>query len=49
MASIGRSGWNQLRHHGCIDDDELQAAVDESYLLVVRRLPTKYRPEGWDA
>jgi predicted DNA-binding protein (MmcQ/YjbR family) len=48
MAYIGRSGWNQLRYGGAIEDDELRAAVDESYGLVVRRLPKKYRPEGWD-
>lgn len=49
MAYIGRSGWNQLRYGGAIEDDELRAAVDESYALVVRRLPKKHRPEGWDA
>ena len=33
---------------GTIPDDELLEAVDESYRLVVSRLPAKVRPEGWD-
>ncbi|HET7350994.1 MAG TPA: MmcQ/YjbR family DNA-binding protein [Marmoricola sp.] len=49
MAYIGRSGWNDLRFGGAIEDDELRAAVDESYALVVGRLPRKHRPPGWDA
>ena len=49
MAYIGRSGWNDLRFGGAIDDDELRAAVDESYALVVGKLPKKHRPPGWDA
>ena len=49
MAYIGRSGWNTLRIDGAIPDDELLEAVDESYLLVVSKLPRKHRPEGWDA
>ena len=49
MAYIGRSGWNNLRFGGAIDDDELRAAVDDSYALVVGKLPKKHRPEGWDA
>ena len=48
MAYIGRSGWNDLRFGGAIDDDELRAAVDESYALVVGKLPRKHRPPGWD-
>src|SRR3954464_11892204 len=35
MAYIGRSGWNDLRLGRAIDDEELLAAVDESYALVV--------------
>ncbi len=49
MAYIGRSGWNTLRVGGGIPDDEIRAAVDESYALVVHKLPRKHRPEGWDA
>jgi predicted DNA-binding protein (MmcQ/YjbR family) len=49
MAYIGRSGWNDLRFAGGIPDDELCAAVDESYVLVVTKLPRKHRPPGWDA
>ncbi len=48
MAYIGRSGWNDLRSNGAIDDDELLAAIDDSYLLVVSKLPKRRRPEGWD-
>ena len=49
MAYIGRSGWNDLAFAGAIPDDELTEAVDESYRLVVSKLPKKHRPEGWDA
>lgn len=49
MAYIGRSGWNNLALSGEIPDDELLEAVDESYRLVVAKLPKKHRPEGWDA
>lgn len=48
MAYIGRSGWNNLAFSGAIPDDELLDAVDESYRLVVSKLPKKHRPEGWD-
>lgn len=44
MAYIGRSGWNTLRIDGGIPDDEIRAAVDESYDLVVAKLPKKHRP-----
>jgi predicted DNA-binding protein (MmcQ/YjbR family) len=47
MAYIGRSGWNDLTY--AIPDDELIEAVDESYRLVVGKLPQKLRPTGWDA
>jgi len=47
MRYIGRSGWNSLALAG-IPDDELIEAVDESYRLVVAKLPRKDRPEGWD-
>ena len=49
MAYIGRSGWNTLRVGGAIPDEEIHDAVDESYALVVAKLPKKHRPEGWDA
>jgi predicted DNA-binding protein (MmcQ/YjbR family) len=49
MAYIGRSGWNDLAFGGAIPDDELLEAVDESYRLIVTKLPKKHRPEGWDA
>ena len=49
MAYIGRSGWNTLTIGGAIPDDELLEAVDDSYALVVAKLPRKHRPEGWDS
>ena len=49
MAYIGRSGWNTLRVNGAIPDDEILEAVDESYALVVSKLPKKLRPEQPDA
>lgn len=48
MAYIGRSGWNDLALGGAVPDDELFEAVDESYRLVVSRLPARLRPAGWD-
>jgi predicted DNA-binding protein (MmcQ/YjbR family) len=48
MAYIGRSGWNTLRVGGAIPDDEILEAIDESYLIVVGKLPKKRRPEGWE-
>ena len=48
MRYIGRSGWNSLAYEG-IPDDELCEAVDESYRLVVGKMPRTDRPEGWDA
>jgi len=48
MAYIGRSGWNDLVLAGAIPDDELVEAVEESYRLVVSRLPRKDRPAGWE-
>jgi predicted DNA-binding protein (MmcQ/YjbR family) len=49
MAYIGRSGWNDLTFGGAIPDEELLEAVDDSYRMVVSKLPRKHRPEGWDA
>lgn len=48
MPYIGRSGWNTLRVGAGIPDEEVRAAVDTSYDLVVSRLPRKHRPEGWE-
>ena len=48
MAYIGRSGWNTLAVGGAIPDDEILEAIDESYRLVVSRLPKKHRPPGWE-
>ena len=45
---IGRSGWNDLSFRGAIPDDELVEAVEESYRLVVSKLPRRDRPDGWD-
>ena len=45
MAYIGRSGWNSLSTVGEIPDDEIREAVDESYDLVVAKLPKKFRPD----
>ena len=45
----GRSGWNTLSFAGAIPDEELLEAVDDSYRMVVGKLPKKLRPEGWDA
>ncbi len=44
MAYIGRSGWNTLDTGGAIPDDEIREAVDESYALVVAKVPKKHRP-----
>jgi predicted DNA-binding protein (MmcQ/YjbR family) len=48
MAYIGRSGWNDLAFGGAIPDAEILEAVDESYCLVVSKLPKKHRPDRWD-
>jgi predicted DNA-binding protein (MmcQ/YjbR family) len=48
MAYIGRSGWNTLRHGGAIPDDELLQAVDDSYAMVVAKLPRRQRPQPAD-
>lgn len=44
MAYIGRSGWNTLSLTGAIPDDELAQAVDDSYDIVVAKLPRRLRP-----
>jgi predicted DNA-binding protein (MmcQ/YjbR family) len=48
MAYIGRSGWNTLRIDGAIPDEDIYDAIDESYHLVVSKIPKSRRPEGWD-
>ncbi len=48
MAYIGRSGWNTLLVGGQIPESELLEAIDDSYLIVVSKLPRKRRPDGWD-
>lgn len=48
MGYIGRSGWNNLRHTGKIPEEEILEAIDDSYLMVVSRLPKKRRPDGWE-
>src|SRR3954449_11268651 len=47
MRYIGRSGWNDLAFGG-IPEEGLLDAVDESSRLLVSKLPSKPRPEGWD-
>ena len=44
MAYIGRSGWNSLTVGGAIPDEEILEAIDESYRMVVAKLPKKDRP-----
>ena len=44
MPYIGRSGWNNLKTGGAIEDDEIFEAIDASYAMVVSRLPKKDRP-----
>jgi predicted DNA-binding protein (MmcQ/YjbR family) len=46
MAYIGRSGWNTLKLNGAIPDDELFEAIDDSYAMVVAKLPKSRRPAG---
>lgn len=48
MAYIGRSGWNTLHTGGDIPMSELIEAIDDSYHMVVSKLPKARRPEGWD-
>lgn len=46
MAYIGRSGWNTLRLNGAIPDEEIRSAIDDSYDLVVSKLPKSRRPDA---
>lgn len=45
MSYIGRSGWNTLRLNGAIPDEEIRAAIDDSYDTVVAKLPRSRRPD----
>lgn len=49
MPYLGAQGWNSLAFDGDIPDEDLLDAVDESYHLVVSRLPKSRRPPGWDS
>lgn len=44
MAYIGRNGWNTLATDGAIPLEELLEAVEDSYAMVVAKLPKKHRP-----
>jgi predicted DNA-binding protein (MmcQ/YjbR family) len=44
MRYIGRGGWNNLTFGGAIPDEEVIEAIDESYRLIVSKLPRKDRP-----
>lgn len=46
MAYIGRSGWNTLQLNRAIPDDEIFGAIDDSYEMVVAKLPKSRRPDG---
>ncbi len=48
MPYIGRNGWNTLAAGGAIPFDELLEAIDDSYTMVVGKLPKSRRPAGWD-
>jgi predicted DNA-binding protein (MmcQ/YjbR family) len=48
MPYIGRSGWNTLHTGRGIPDSEIHDAIDDSYLMVVSKLPKKRRPDGWN-
>jgi predicted DNA-binding protein (MmcQ/YjbR family) len=48
MAYIAGPDGTTSSFSGAIPDDELKDAVDESYRLVVSRLPKRHRPQGWN-
>ena len=48
MPHLGRSGWNDLLLAGTIPDEELVEALQDSYRMVVSRLPRRLRPAGWE-
>jgi predicted DNA-binding protein (MmcQ/YjbR family) len=43
-AYIGRYGWNRLRLDGAVPDDDVLELLDESYDVVVAKLPKSKRP-----
>ncbi|RLV49284.1 hypothetical protein D9V37_12120 [Nocardioides mangrovicus] len=47
MPYLGGRGWNQLVIDAGIPADEIRSAVDDSYLIVVGKLPRTQRPRGW--
>ena len=49
MAYIGRSGWNTLTFGAGIPDEEILAAIDDSYDQVVAKLPRRLRPSPGEA
>ena len=48
MPYIGRNGWNTLAVDGGIPVQELLEAIDDSYAMIVAKLPKSRRPAGWD-
>ncbi|MGA7227543.1 MAG: MmcQ/YjbR family DNA-binding protein [Acidimicrobiia bacterium] len=48
MSYIGRHGWNVITVGGAVPDGEVLDAIEDSYLIVVSKLPKKKRPDGWD-
>jgi predicted DNA-binding protein (MmcQ/YjbR family) len=48
-AYIGRFGWNSVTLDGSVPDDDLVELIDDSYRLIVSKLPKAKRPEGWEA
>lgn len=44
MAYIGAHGWNTFVLDGSIDVEEIQDLIDQSYDLVVAKLPRRLRP-----
>ncbi|WP_330253262.1 MmcQ/YjbR family DNA-binding protein [Nocardia sp. NBC_00565] len=45
-AYIGRYGWNTIKLDGAVPADELRELIDQSYDVVVRKLPKSKRPTG---
>jgi predicted DNA-binding protein (MmcQ/YjbR family) len=48
-AYIGRFGWISVTLDGTVPADELAELIDDSYRLIVAKLPKSRRPAGWDA
>lgn len=44
MAYIGRSGWNTVTVGGAVPDGVIEELIDQSYDLVVAKLPKRLRP-----